>query len=133
MAFPNLACEVDSAGIAHVFKPLVLGAVCACGRTVATLSDDERELVIRRRQPWPPPVRRSRPIHAAARGAHDAALERGRVVIESSRCLRVVVETARAARHTQRATRAAQRAARHALRDGRGPGRPPSAARATTA
>jgi hypothetical protein len=105
-------CDVDSGGISHVFGALAVGAVCACGRTVAALSEDERRLELRCVDPWPAPVRsRTDAVRPSARVCEsDRLLLRGGDAIAQARSLRALVLGQRAERCVQRARRERARA-----------------------
>ena len=102
------SCAVEAAGIAHVFTPFFVGAICACGRAVAALGDDERGVVIRRSAPRP---------RAARVPAVDSErlLTRGRAAIAAARALHARVAADRAGVREGRRRRAADRAGRVAI------------------
>jgi hypothetical protein len=102
-------CDVGSGGISHVFTPLAVGAVCACGRMVAGLSEDERRLEMRRVDPWPAPRRAPAPAPAWPAGTwerdSEGLLIRGGATIAHARSLRAQVAGERAERNGRRAGR----------------------------
>jgi len=117
MNIPALSCLVETEGIAHVFRTFEVGERCACARAVVTLSDDERELVVRRSW-WARPHRRApapdlpgaRPV--ADLDERDRLLCGGNAAIAYARQLRARVIAERASLHEHRRRRIAARAAR---------------------
>ena len=116
MHVPALSCVVETDGIAHVFRSFEVGERCACARAVVGLTDDEREMVVRRSFALPPhrhatasalPSR----CPSALPNVRERLLHGGNATIAYARELRARVRADRARVHEHRRRRAAVRAA----------------------
>lgn len=116
MHAPSLSCVVETDGIAHVFRSFEVGELCACARAVVALSDDERELIVRRSFALPRRRQATAPAPPAGRPAvplneREQLLHEGNAAIAYALELCDRVRAERASLHEGRRRRAARRAA----------------------